>query len=104
MAPPWQIFDNTNFISPKLVKEAGIIVDPQERCWVKVGDSYQIKSEGICNKVPIQLQGLSFQQKLHVFPLDDLDVFQPLPLGWERLEDLGELKANFKNFTLKVKK
>lgn len=88
-----------NFISPKLVQEVGLTIKNNEGCWVKVGDGYQIRSEGVCWDVPIQLQGVEFRLKFFLFPLDDIDVV----LGWDWLEGLGEVKTDYKNFTMKIK-
>ena len=66
---------------------------------MKVGDEYQIRSEGVCWDVPILLQGMEFRLKFFLFPLDDMDVV----LGWDWLEGLGEVKTDYKNFTMRIK-
>nr|KYP76970.1 hypothetical protein KK1_021233 [Cajanus cajan] len=54
----------------------------------------------MCFEMKLQLQGLEVQQKFYLFDLHGVDVV----LGLEWLGELGEIKANFKEFTLKFKK
>lgn len=47
----------------------------------------------------LEIQGIQFQQKLFLFPLEDVEIV----LGWEWLVSWGDIKANFKEYTLRIK-
>uniref|UniRef100_A0A151U031 Glycerol-3-phosphate dehydrogenase [NAD(+)] n=1 Tax=Cajanus cajan TaxID=3821 RepID=A0A151U031_CAJCA len=67
--------------------------------WVKVGDGYSVKAQGMCAGLKMELQGVPLRQNFYLFALDGVDVI----LGMEWLRGLGEIKANFDKRTLKVK-
>lgn len=88
-----------NFVSKKLVASQGLTVEDTSPCWVKIGNGQRIMIRGVCKGVKLSLQGLLVKVDCFVFPLDGED----LVLGIDWLEKLGDIKANFRDMTLKVK-
>lgn len=68
-------------------------------CWVKIGNDQRVQTRGVCRGVELILQGFHIKIDCFVFPLDDEDFV----LGIDWLEKLGDIEANFKDMTLKVK-
>lgn len=54
----------------------------------------------LCKGEEIKLQGIGFEANFLAFCLDGDDVV----LGMESLESLGDIKANFKDLKLRIKK
>ena len=87
-----------NFISAVAVKQQQIPVTPTKPYTVEVGDGQKIRCEGVWNNVKLQIQGMKIQQDLFVFEMMGVDVV----LGMEWLASLGEIRANFRELTLKI--
>lgn len=64
---------------------------------VEVGDGRMIRCEGVCKQVIFQVQGLEIQQDFFIFGLGEaISCWE-----WSGWQD-WEIKANFKDLTLKV--
>lgn len=87
-----------NFISAAVVKKQQIPVTTAQPYTVEVGDGRRIRCEGVCNNVKLQIQGMQIQEDLFVFEMTGVDVV----LGMEWLASLGEIRANFRELTLKI--
>lgn len=68
--------------------------------WVKVGNGEKIQFNGVCRGVEIKLQGFGFVADFYVFCLNGDNVV----LGMEWLKSLGDIKANFKDLKLRIKR
>jgi hypothetical protein len=66
---------------------------------VKISNGQRIRVQGLCRGVELLLQGLLIKVDCYLFPLNGEDFV----LGIEWLEKLGEVKANFKDMSLKLK-
>ncbi|XP_061360057.1 uncharacterized protein LOC133304100 [Gastrolobium bilobum] len=86
-----------NFVSKDVASRLRLLVDDTPRFWVEVGNGHRVACHGVCRKVPMELQGHNICQDFHLFDLGGTDVV----LGLEWLTGLGEIKANFKEMTLK---
>lgn len=58
-----------NFIDAALVSQLHIHVDNSQILEVKVANGDLIKTQGLCEEVPIFLQGHEFLVHLHVLPI-----------------------------------
>lgn len=87
-----------NFISSLLVKERGMGVNETPPYTVEVGDGRKIPCQGVCSQIKLLIQGLEVQQDFFIFDLGGVDMV----LGMEWLSSLGEIRANFRELTLKV--
>ncbi|WVZ06906.1 hypothetical protein V8G54_020252 [Vigna mungo] len=63
---------------------------------VEMGIGQKEKNKGICKAVQIEMQGIRIEQDFFILNLGGTEVV--LELDW--LASLGDIKANFKNFTL----
>lgn len=88
-----------NFLSNQIVEELGLSLDDNQPFVVKVGDGHQLKRKGMCKNVELELPNMTIIQDFYVFELGGVDVV----LGYEWLEGLGEVKADFKEHVLWVK-
>lgn len=66
---------------------------------VSLGDGYKVKGENWCPQVDLELQGMRISQPFYPFELGGADMV----LGIEWLKDLGEVKMNWGQLTMKVK-
>ena len=82
------------------MKDLGLPISATPDFWVKVGNGHKVKGQGACDQVELEIQGIRFQQKLFLFPLEDVEIV----LGWEWLASLGNIKANFQEYTLRIKR
>lgn len=89
-----------NFISTRLLQKLQLQIDPTLPYWSKVGGGQWIKTSGVCGKLKLQLQQLTFKEDFYVLSLDGEDII----LGKEWLENLGDMKANFKELSMRVKR
>nr|KYP45086.1 Transposon Ty3-G Gag-Pol polyprotein [Cajanus cajan] len=89
-----------NFISTKLVENLRLSVEPTIPYYVKVGGGQRIKTNGVCKGLQMKMQNMLFKADFYVFALDGEDIV----LGMEWLEDMGEMRTNFKDLTLRIKK
>eukprot|EP00256_Glycine_max_P042597 XP_006593215.1 uncharacterized protein LOC102668698 [Glycine max] len=87
-----------NFISDAIVKQQQIPITPTKPYSVEVGDGRKIRCEGVSKNVKLQIQLMEIQQDLFVFEMTGVDVV----LGMEWLASLGEIRANFRELTLKI--
>ena len=74
-----------NFIDATLVSQLYLHVDTSQILEVKVANGDLIKTQGVCEKVLIWLQGHKFLVHLHVLPMGGCD----LVLGTQWLGTLG---------------
>nr|KYP47302.1 hypothetical protein KK1_031095 [Cajanus cajan] len=89
-----------NFISAKLVENLRLPVEPTIPYYVKDGGGQRIKTSGVCKGLQMKMQNMLFKADFYVFALDGEDIV----LGMEWLEDMGEMRTNFKDLTLRIKK
>ena len=87
-----------NFISDAVVKQQQMSITPTKSYIVEVGDERKIRCEGVCKNVKLHIQGMKIQQDLFLFKMMGVDVV----LGIEWLASLGEIRANFRELTLKI--
>ena len=87
-----------NFISATFVKQQELDMNATSIYTVEVGDGRKLDCEGICSELTLEMQGLKIQQDFYVFDLGGVDVV----LGMEWLASLGEVRANFRELTLKI--
>ena len=74
----WVLIDSGashNFICPKLVSEAELVVSPTSDFVVKVGNGHEVTSQGICKGVSLQFPELTVVQDCYLFPLEGSKVF-----------------------------
>ncbi|XP_061347982.1 uncharacterized protein LOC133293431 [Gastrolobium bilobum] len=88
---------SSNFIGRGTAERLGLVVTETQTYNVEVGDGHKVCCQGVCKEVTISLQGTMIVQDLYIFDLGSTDVV----LGLEWLTQLGEIKANFKDLTLK---
>ncbi|KAL5564072.1 hypothetical protein UlMin_033819 [Ulmus minor] len=85
-----------SFISSRLVTELNIPFVSTEGYGVQVGDRTRFKLNGICKGVKLWIQGTWIEEDFLPFELGYADVV----LGVTWLQKLGEVKANWKVFTM----
>lgn len=85
-----------NFLSSQVVEELGLETDDSHDFVVKVGDGHNVRRSGVCRGVELKLPNLIVKQDFYVFELGGVDVV----LGYEWLEGLGKIKADFKEHVL----
>ncbi|KAL5572824.1 hypothetical protein UlMin_022421 [Ulmus minor] len=85
-----------NFISSRLVTEVSVPFVYTEGYGVQVGDGTRFKLNGICKGVKLWIQGTWIEEDFLPFELGCADVV----LGVTWLQKLGEVKANWKVFTM----
>ena len=85
-----------NFIDAALVSHLHINVDTSQVLEVKVANGDLIKTQGVCQEVPILLQGHEFLVHLHVLLMGGCD----LVLGTQWLGTLGVIQWDFKLLTM----
>lgn len=88
-----------NFISGDLVNSLGLQPEETKEYAVEVGDGHMIKRKGMCRNVELKLLNMDVIQNFYLFELGGVDVV----LGYEWLEGLGDIQANFREHLLKVK-
>ncbi|RDX93413.1 Retrovirus-related Pol polyprotein from transposon 17.6, partial [Mucuna pruriens] len=88
-----------NFLSCDLVEVLGIRPHETKEYVEQVGDRYQIVNKGVCRDVELKLPTLDVKQDFYLFDLGGVNVV----LGYSWLEELGDMKANFKEHMMKVK-
>lgn len=87
-----------NFISQELVQQMGITVDQSLEYVVQVGDGYTTLKQGVCRGVELQLPNVKVTETFYLFDLSGVDVV----LGYEWLESLGRIEADFKDHVMWV--
>ena len=85
-----------NFIDATLVSHLHMNIDASQVLEVKVANGDVIKTQGVCEEVPIWLQGHKFVVHLHVLPMGGCD----LVLGTQWLGTLGVIQWDFKMLTM----
>ena len=85
-----------NLIDAALVSHLHINVDTSQVLEVKVANGDLIKTQGVCQEVPILLQGHEFLVHLHVLLMGGCD----LVLGTQWLGTLGVIQWDFKLLTM----
>ncbi|KAL5552031.1 hypothetical protein UlMin_002207 [Ulmus minor] len=85
-----------SFISSRLVTELSIPFVSTEGYGVQVGDGTRFKLNGICKRVKLWIQGTWIEEDFLPFELGCIDVV----LGVTWLQKLGEVKENWKVFTM----
>ncbi|KAJ1413345.1 Chromo-like domain superfamily [Sesbania bispinosa] len=85
-----------NFISQPLVAELQLQVTKTPEYTVEMGNGQKEKNKGICKAVQIEMQGVRIEQDFFILNLGGTEVV----LGLDWLASLGDIEANFKNFTL----
>ena len=85
-----------NFINATLVSHLHINVDTSQVLEVKVANGDLIKTQGVCEEVPILLLGHEFLVHLHVLLMGGCD----LVLGTQWLGTLGVIQWDFKLLTM----
>ena len=85
-----------NFIDATLVSHLHLNVDTSQVLEVKVANGDLIKTQGVCEEVPIRVQGNEFMVHLHVLPMGGCD----LVLGTQWLGTLGVIQWDFKMLTM----
>lgn len=81
-----------NFIDAALVSHLHINVDTSQVLEFKVANADLIKTQGVCEELPIWLQGHEFLVHLQVLPMRGCD----LVLGTQWLGTLGVIQWDFK--------
>lgn len=87
------------FIAVPVVQELQLQVKPTEQFCVIFGNGQKVLGEGVCEKIPLQLPGITVVQNFFPFQLGRVDVV----LGVEWLWTLGEITANWQNMYIKLK-
>jgi len=67
---------------------------------VEVGDGHKVQCQRKCKGFILDLQGLKIQQDFFVFVVGGADMV----LGLEWLASLGEVRADFRNLRLTIRK
>ncbi|RDX88325.1 hypothetical protein CR513_30098, partial [Mucuna pruriens] len=86
--------------SRKSLKLWGTILDKKEtrEYALDVGDGHRIVYKGVRRDVELKLPSLDVKQDFYLFDLGGVDVV----LGYAWLEELGDIKANFKEHVMKM--
>nr|KYP59808.1 hypothetical protein KK1_015249 [Cajanus cajan] len=85
-----------NFISSKLAK----LLSLAHETWkmrVKLGDGYQVSSQGVCQQLEVVMGSYSYLVDAHVLEIGGLDLI--LGVAW--LLTLGEVATNWNTMTMK---
>ncbi|KAJ1378538.1 Aspartic peptidase domain superfamily [Sesbania bispinosa] len=85
-----------NFISQPLVAELQLQVTKTPEYTVEMDSGQKEKNKGICKAVQTEMQGVQIEQDFFILNLGGTEVV----LGLDWLASLGDIEANFKNFTL----
>ncbi|XP_061343289.1 uncharacterized protein LOC133289385 [Gastrolobium bilobum] len=88
---------SSNFVKQGLVDHLGLTVESTPTYSVEIGNGHKISCQGVCRGVAIAIQGSTIVQDLFLFDLGGADVV----LGLDWLRELGEIKANFRELTIK---
>lgn len=70
-------------------------VTKTEPYYVKVGDGYGVKTQGVCSGLEVMVQEFPITQIFFLFTLEGVEVV----LGMEWLRSLGDIHANFDKLT-----
>ncbi|XP_019429957.1 PREDICTED: uncharacterized protein LOC109337432 [Lupinus angustifolius] len=89
-----------NFIAGDLVDRLKLKVEMTKTYVVEVGDGHQVRCQGKCTQLRLNLEDLEVVQDFYLFGLKGVDLV--LGIGW--LADLGEIRADFGKMILSVKK
>ncbi|XP_027905740.1 uncharacterized protein K02A2.6-like [Vigna unguiculata] len=89
-----------NFISSSLISRCGLQQEDTPPFVVEVGDGHKVRCQGKCQGFLLDLQGFQVQQQFFVFDLSGADIV----LGLEWLASLGEVKADFGQLKLTIRK
>ncbi|GAU22407.1 hypothetical protein TSUD_122930 [Trifolium subterraneum] len=85
-----------NFISQKLVHQMDWGVDTTPHLNVKLGNGFQIATQGVCKELEVCIGDFKIKPKLHLFELGGIDVV----LGIDWLKTLGDTITNWKQQTM----
>jgi hypothetical protein len=85
-----------NFISQKLVHQMDWPVEPTAQMKVKLGNGFQIATQGVCRRLEICVGDLKINPEMHLFELGGIDVV----LGIEWLKTLGDIITNWRQQTM----
>ncbi|XP_031257652.1 uncharacterized protein LOC116115659 [Pistacia vera] len=88
-----------NFISKGVIEKLGLPVMQTQTFGVRVGDGYQMRCEGECREVQLDIQGTPIIQNFFPFEMNSADVV--LGVAW--LETLGETTVDWKTQVMKFK-
>ncbi|XP_074328452.1 uncharacterized protein LOC141666362 [Apium graveolens] len=88
-----------NFISLEAVEKLGLPLLPSKGFGVSLGTGADVRGEGECRAVVLQLQGITVIENYLPLQLGNSDLI----LGVQWLEKLGTVSANWKTLTLKFK-
>lgn len=85
-----------NFVSKEVVEQLKIPHSLMGLVNVKVASGKQMNSMGLCQQVPLSIQGLQFKVDFYILDLNDYDIV----LGTKWLKQLGPLLGNLTEFSL----
>lgn len=85
-----------NFISQKLVHQMDWPIEPTAQMNVKLGNGFQISTQGVCRGLEMCIGDLKMNPEMHLFELGGIDVV----LGIDWLKTLGDTITNWKQQTM----